>query len=91
LPVLLTHVQFINNVLVKEPGSVDAAPVSDGINSCTETLAHYTMEIKQDSIWAKKYHVGGRRIVLVDTPGFDGTRLSDTEVLRRIAVWLTFS
>ena len=32
-----------------------------------------------------------RRIVLVDTPGFDDTFLDDTEVLRRIAIWLAQS
>ncbi|RXW13862.1 hypothetical protein EST38_g11994 [Candolleomyces aberdarensis] len=30
----------------------------------------------------------GKRFVLVDTPGFDNVSLSDTEVLRRLAVWL---
>ena len=29
-----------------------------------------------------------RRIVLVDTPGFDDTYADDGEILRRIAVWL---
>jgi len=29
-----------------------------------------------------------RRIVFVDTPGFDDTYVSDTEILRRIANWL---
>ena len=32
-----------------------------------------------------------RRIVLVDTPGFDDTFLDDTEILRRIAIWLANS
>lgn len=32
-----------------------------------------------------------RRIVFVDTPGFDDTFIEDTEILRRIAVWLARS
>ncbi|KAG8911213.1 hypothetical protein FRC02_006732, partial [Tulasnella sp. 418] len=30
----------------------------------------------------------GRRIVLIDTPGFDDTHISDTEILRNIATYL---
>jgi hypothetical protein len=91
LLVPLTYVQFINNVRREEDAEpVDAAPVSDGVNSCTEVLAYYTMEIRRGSVLAEMYSIG-RRIVFVDTPGFDGTRLSDTEILRRIAVWVTFS
>ncbi|KAF8065332.1 P-loop containing nucleoside triphosphate hydrolase protein [Lyophyllum atratum] len=33
----------------------------------------------------------GRRIMLVDTPGFDDTYLTDREILRRIAIWLARS
>jgi hypothetical protein len=33
----------------------------------------------------------GRRIIIVDTPGFDDTCLSDAEILRRIAAWLADS
>ncbi|KAG6811107.1 hypothetical protein H0H92_008954 [Tricholoma furcatifolium] len=32
-----------------------------------------------------------RRIVLVDTPGFDDTYVADSEILRRIATWLAQS
>ena len=31
---------------------------------------------------------GRRNIVLVDFPGFDHTRMSDTQILRIIAHWL---
>ncbi|KAG6918826.1 hypothetical protein DXG01_011229 [Tephrocybe rancida] len=31
------------------------------------------------------------RIVIVDTPGFDDTMVSDREILRRIAIWLARS
>lgn len=32
-----------------------------------------------------------RRLILVDTPGFDDLFLEDTEILRRISVWLAAS
>ncbi|KAJ3544808.1 hypothetical protein NMY22_g2656 [Coprinellus aureogranulatus] len=35
--------------------------------------------------------LGSRRIVLVDTPGFDDTHMGDEEVLNRIVNWLTSS
>ncbi|KAJ3507734.1 hypothetical protein NMY22_g16838 [Coprinellus aureogranulatus] len=35
--------------------------------------------------------LGSRRIVLVDTPGFDQTHMGDEEVLSRIVNWLTAS
>jgi hypothetical protein len=72
-------------------GTTAAAPVSDGHRSCTGNLTHYIMNINHDSDLAEDLHIGGRRIVLVDTPGFDATDLSDSEILRRIAVWLSFS
>ena len=33
----------------------------------------------------------GRRLILVDTPGFNDTYIDDSEILRRIAVWLASS
>ncbi|TFK24915.1 hypothetical protein FA15DRAFT_388531 [Coprinopsis marcescibilis] len=62
--------------------------VSNGINSCTSVVQHYFFEPKSKSLQAK---INGRRVVLVDTPGFDDTNASDLEILRRIAVWLTAS
>ena len=40
---------------------------------------------------AEPAHLQGRRLVLVDTPGFDDTYTSDSEILRRIAVTLASS
>jgi len=39
----------------------------------------------------KPAHLRGKRLVLVDTPGFDDTYTSDSEILRRIAIWLASS
>ena len=33
-------------------------------------------------------NLGNRRLVLVDTPGFDDTYEEDVEILKRIATWL---
>jgi len=37
---------------------------------------------------ADEFTLGGRRIVLIDTPGFDDTTKSDTDVLKMIADFL---
>ncbi|KAG6916086.1 hypothetical protein DXG01_008515 [Tephrocybe rancida] len=60
----------------------DATEVSHGIKSCTPQLLPVILHHPTDH---------ARRIVLVDTPGFDDTHLSDSEVLRRTAVWLAQS
>lgn len=37
---------------------------------------------------ADEFTLDGRRVVLIDTPGFDDTAKSDTDVLRTIADFL---
>ena len=37
---------------------------------------------------SEEFEVEGRRVVLVDTPGFDNTKMSDPEVLKTVAVFL---
>ncbi|RDB17362.1 GTPase IMAP family member 4 [Hypsizygus marmoreus] len=55
------------------------ASVGHNLKSHTSQLQHVVIE-------------GGRnRIILVDTPGFDDTFVEDSEILRRIAVWLAKS
>ena len=55
----------------------------------TKQLAHYFINVPKNL--ETEFGIVGRRVVLVDTPGFDDTDLSDTEILRRIAVWLAAS
>ncbi|KAJ5961653.1 hypothetical protein N7501_006594 [Penicillium viridicatum] len=52
-------------------------PVGSGLNACTQDVAVYRCKFS-----------GPVNIWLVDTPGFDDTHRSDTDVLREIANWL---
>ena len=51
--------------------------VGEGLRSCTKTVEP-----------AGAFDLDGRRVVLVDTPGFDDTTLSDKDVLKTIAAFL---
>ena len=50
--------------------------VGDGPESCTADIQHCT------------FTLNGREVTLIDTPGFDDTNLSETEVLHRIIAHL---
>ena len=51
--------------------------VGNELDSCTSAI--------QES---EEFILDGRRVVLVDTPGFDDTHKSDTDVLKTIAAFL---
>ncbi|KAJ3509702.1 hypothetical protein NMY22_g16205 [Coprinellus aureogranulatus] len=53
---------------------------SEGLKSCTEVVAA-----------TDPFPVDGRKVVLVDTPGFDDTTRSDSEILKLIADFLATS
>lgn len=72
---------FINNFM----GTEDAVIVGHDLKSCTAQLTPVISFITQPA------HLQGKRLVLVDTPGFDDTYTSDSEILRRIAIWLASS
>jgi hypothetical protein len=60
--------------------------VGHDLKSCTNILQHAVIpEIPNYPLFKD------RRIVVVDTPGFDDTYIEDREILRRIAVWLASS
>ena len=59
--------------------------VGHDLKSCTAQLTPVIWSID------KPAHVQGKRLILVDTPGFDDTYMSDSEILRRIALWLASS
>ncbi|OBT73212.1 hypothetical protein VF21_08693 [Pseudogymnoascus sp. 05NY08] len=50
--------------------------VGHGLTSCTEDVLAVSCRIENENV------------ILVDTPGFSDTHLSDTEILRRIAGWM---
>ncbi|TFK24910.1 hypothetical protein FA15DRAFT_575357, partial [Coprinopsis marcescibilis] len=75
---------FISNLI--EEGQIKPK-VDDGLDSCTKQLQHYFIDPPQSVVKS----LNSRRIVLVDTPGFDDTEISDFEILRRVAVWLSVS
>ena len=59
--------------------------VGHGLRSCTYQPKPVFWPI------AEPAQLQGRRLVLVDTPGLDDDYLSDSEILRRIAVTLASS
>ena len=56
----------------------------------TEVVVGYDLKSQTQAVQSIRCrHPDGRRnIVLVDTPGFDDTHMSDAQVLRIIANWL---
>jgi hypothetical protein len=60
--------------------------VGHELSSCTTTVQHAFINIQD-----RPRLIGHRRIVIVDTPGFDNTNMDDEDTLRRIGVWLASS
>ncbi|KAG2018162.1 TKL/TKL-ccin protein kinase [Coprinopsis cinerea AmutBmut pab1-1] len=52
--------------------------IGKGLRSCTNVVQI-----------AESFYLDGRKVVLIDTPGFDDTTKSDTDILRMIAAFLT--
>ncbi|KAI0789968.1 P-loop containing nucleoside triphosphate hydrolase protein [Abortiporus biennis] len=52
----------------------------NGLISCTDQVSY-----------SKPFEVAGRRVVLIDTPGFDDSTLSDTDVLKMVALHLSMT
>lgn len=68
---------FINTAFGKP-----VTTVGHDLKSCTTYIQHAICACPGDP---------SRRVILVDTPGFDDTFIDDSEILRRIAVWLASS
>ena len=58
-------------------GSGSSLRVGANLKSCTEEVQ-----------LANEFTLDGRRVLLVDTPGFDDTYKSDTDILKLIAAFL---
>jgi predicted GTPase len=52
--------------------------VGEGLESCTADIQA-----------SNPFMLDGRRLILFDTPGFDDSNLSDVEILRRVATYLS--
>jgi len=69
--------------------SVDqSVKVGDDLESCTVNLQPIPIPAAKVP---NNIAIDGPRLVIVDTPGFDDTYADDSEILRRIAVWLASS
>jgi hypothetical protein len=57
--------------------------VNHGLKSCTQEIKCAMITLPEDhKTWPN------RRLVLVDTPGFDDSQRGEFEILRKISVWL---
>ena len=74
--------KFINDVLQSFDRDLGReawrVPVREGMTAITSNVQEVLLEML----------LGNRHVVLVDTPGFDHTELTDEEVFRRIAIWV---
>ncbi|KAF9484404.1 hypothetical protein BDN70DRAFT_872700 [Pholiota conissans] len=77
---------FINNIVGHRK-----VKVGHNLGSQTMELEPVVIPFDQQSGFSNPYGSKDGRLVLVDTPGFDGTYLDDAEILERISVWLAKS
>lgn len=62
------------------------AAVGHDYDSGTRTIQHFWFKIPGEF-----KDLQSRRLVIVDTPGFDDVKISDQEILRRISAWLAYA
>jgi hypothetical protein len=83
----LEIVQFVLNILkfFQDSGSVrQTRPrVDDGLAACTTNCQIYFVDIPA-SLLASVQGLGGRRLLLVDTPGLDMGQLSEKKIMEGI-------
>ena len=78
--------QFVNRLVTD---SHDEVPVGGFLHSCTSQLTPIALDPGQ---FTAMHRFGdSRRLVIVDTPGFDDTYVDDVEILTRISDWLATS
>jgi hypothetical protein len=79
----LKRLQFINNFFESK-----VMDVSDGLISCTSKPRHCVIP---DSLHPPNDTLDGRRVIIVDTPGFSDTHKNERQVLEDVSVWLARS
>ncbi|KAF5339334.1 hypothetical protein D9611_009877 [Ephemerocybe angulata] len=80
---------FIRNVLSGVDATHSQMPdIGEGSTACTQKITHYVVDLPSRGVAGTR--AGGRRLILVDTPGLDshGTPEHSFELLRSITVWL---
>ena len=65
--------------------------IGEDMVSCTKQLESVAVDRVPQGHAALHEALQGRRIVFLDTPGFDDTDVGDDEILIRIAKWLETS
>ncbi|KAF6756358.1 P-loop containing nucleoside triphosphate hydrolase protein [Ephemerocybe angulata] len=75
---------YFINTLLRATGNKEVAIVGSELNSCTVDL----LPVRIKGLSSKYEALEEGDVILVDSPGFDDTRDSDIEILKRIAKWL---
>jgi len=70
------------STFINVAAGAELASVGNDLESCTSTIQPIIVPYPGDP---------SRRIIFVDTPGFDDTYVDDAEILRRIGVWMAHS
>lgn len=84
---IFTYMKFINQLL----GRV-VVKVGSELKSCTTNLQ--AVDVPADVVNDKLPHQSAnqaKKLIIVDTPGFDDTSVDDYEILQRVAKWLADS
>ena len=68
--------------MINQLAGEDVVAVGHSLNSCTTEIKPVIIQHPTEE---------NRRIIIVDTPGFDDTYFDDVEILKRIADWLAQS
>lgn len=71
----------------------DEMVTSNSLGSCTRELQWAVVPLSATPLgqYSKYQEHRDRTVLILDTPGFNDNEISDTEILRRIAVWLADS
>ena len=83
------HLQQLVAQKLKIKLAMSWSPVSKSIIEKVPKSHGNLLETTRVQIWT--FELEGRSIHLVDTPGFDDTKRSDTGVLKDLAYWLSLS
>ncbi|KAF6749527.1 P-loop containing nucleoside triphosphate hydrolase protein [Ephemerocybe angulata] len=75
---------YLINTLLRATGNKEVAIVGRELSSCTVDL----LPVRIKGLASRYDALENGDVIIVDTPGFDDTKASDFEILKRIAEWL---